>query len=200
MEIRNASFVKSSSRVEECPMPECNEYAFIGRSNVGKSSLINMLTNNSNLAKTSSTPGKTQLINHFIINEEWFLVDLPGYGYARTSKSFRDKFEKMITDYILKRENLVCLFVLIDSRHEPMKIDLEFMEWLGENGVPFVMVFTKGDKLSTRGRSTCIDKYAEVMNERWEDLPMSFMTSASKKLGKNELIEYISELNNTIEV
>lgn len=200
MEIRNASFVKSSSRVEECPMPECNEYAFIGRSNVGKSSLINMLTNNSNLAKTSSTPGKTQLINHFIINEEWFLVDLPGYGYARTSKSFRDKFEKMITDYILKRENLVCLFVLIDSRHEPMKIDLEFMEWLGENGVPFVMVFTKGDKLSTRGRSTCIDKYSEVMNERWEDLPMSFMTSASKKLGKNELIEYISELNNTIEV
>lgn len=200
MEIRNASFVKSSSRVEECPMPECNEYAFIGRSNVGKSSLINMLTNNSNLAKTSSTPGKTQLINHFIINEEWFLVDLPGYGYARTSKSFRDKFEKMITDYILKRENLVCLFVLIDSRHEPMKIDLEFMEWLGENGAPFVMVFTKGDKLSTRGRSTCIDKYAEVMNERWEDLPMSFMTSASKKLGKNELIEYISELNNTIEV
>ena len=148
MEVYNAKFVMSNTEVDKCPVPDKHEYAFIGRSNVGKSSLINMLTNHSKLAKTSGTPGKTQLINHFLINNEWYLVDLPGYGYAKAAKSVRNKFEPMIKNYILKRENMVCLFVLIDSRHEPQKIDLEFMAWLGENGVPFVMVFTKADKLN----------------------------------------------------
>ena len=182
MEIKSASFVISNTDVKKCPAPDRHEYAFIGRSNVGKSSLINMLT-------------KTQLINHFLINNEWYLVDLPGYGYARTSKSQRGQFSSMIKNYILKRENMVCLFVLIDSRHDPLKIDLDFMEWLGENGVPFVMVFTKADKLTTTERMNCIAKYQEKMKDTWESMPMAFITSAETKLGRVELLSYISELN-----
>lgn len=195
MEVYSAKFVISNSDVKKCPEPDRHEYAFIGRSNVGKSSLINMLTNHGKLAKTSGTPGKTQLINHFLIDDEWYLVDLPGYGYARSSKSQRAQFSGIIRNYILKRENLVCLFVLIDSRHAPLKIDLEFMEWLGENGVPFVMVFTKADKLTTTERMNCIAKYQEDMKETWETMPMAFMTSAETKMGRVELLSYIEELN-----
>ena len=195
MEVSSAKFVTSNTDVSKCPEPDRHEYAFIGRSNVGKSSLINMLTNHSKLAKTSASPGKTQLINHFLIDDKWYLVDLPGYGYARTSKTQRSQFSAMIKNYILKRENMVCLFVLIDSRHEPLKIDLEFMEWLGENGVPFVMVFTKADKLSTTERMNCIAKYHEGMKDTWESMPITFMTSAETKLGRVELLSYIDELN-----
>ncbi len=195
MEVYSAKFVTSNTDVSKCPEPDRHEYAFIGRSNVGKSSLINMLTNHSKLAKTSASPGKTQLINHLLIDDKWYLVDLPGYGYARTSKTQRSQFSAMIKNYILKRENMVCLFVLIDSRHEPLKIDLEFMEWLGENGVPFVMVFTKADKLSTTERMNCIAKYHEGMKDTWESMPITFMTSAETKLGRVELLSYIDELN-----
>ena len=196
MEVYSAKFVTSNTEVKKCPEPDKHEYAFIGRSNVGKSSLINMLTNHGKLAKTSGTPGKTQLINHFLINDEWFLVDLPGYGYARTSKSQRGQFSAMIRNYILQRENMICLFVLIDSRHDPLKVDLEFMEWLGENGVPFVMVFhRKADKLTTTERMNCISKYQEKMKDTWESMPMAFITSAETKLGRVELLSYIEELN-----
>ena len=198
MDVLKAEFVVSNSTVDKCPAPDRHEYAFIGRSNVGKSSLINMLTNNKNLAKTAAKPGKTQLINHFLINDSWYMVDLPGYGYARISETHRQAFEKMIRDYILKRENLVCLFVLIDSRHEPLRIDLEFMEWLGENGVPFVMVFTKADKLTANQRIRCIDKYHEAMLDTWETTPMAFMTSSEKRLGREELLDYIDELNTSV--
>lgn len=200
MEIVKAEFVVSNSDVGKCPAPDRHEYAFIGRSNVGKSSLINMLTNRSSLAKTAAKPGKTQLINHFLIDDSWYMVDLPGYGYARTSKSLRGQFEKLIRDYILKRENLICLFVLIDCRLEPQQIDLEFMEWLGENGVPFVMVFTKGDKLSVAQRRTNLEHYQEVMLDTWETTPIAFMTSSEKKLGREELLDYIDELNRTVEL
>lgn len=200
MDIVKAEFVMSNSTVAKCPAPNRHEYAFIGRSNVGKSSLINMLTNNKKLAKTAARPGKTQLINHFLMNDSWYMVDLPGYGYARTSEGLRRQFEKMIRDYILKRENLVCLFVLVDSRHEPQKIDLEFMEWLGENGVPFVMVFTKADKLTATQRLNCIDKYHQVMLETWESTPLAFMTSAEKRLGREELLDYIDELNHSVKL
>ena len=200
MEILKAEFVVSNSDVGKCPAPDRHEYAFIGRSNVGKSSLINMLTNRSSLAKTAAKPGKTQLINHFLIDDNWYMVDLPGYGYARTSKSLRGQFEKLIRDYILKRENLICLFVLIDCRLEPQQIDLEFMEWLGENGVPFVMVFTKGDKLSVAQRRKNLEHYQEVMLETWETTPIAFMTSSEKKLGREELLDYIDELNRTVEL
>lgn len=200
MDVKSSKFVISNTHVDKCPKPDIHEYAFIGRSNVGKSSLINMLTNNKGLAKTAAKPGKTQLINHFLINDNWYMVDLPGYGYARTSKTAQEQFEKMIRDYILKRENLVCLFVLIDSRHEPQKIDLEFMEWLGENGVPFVMVFTKADKLTTTGRMTCIDDYHKIMLNTWESTPLAFMTSAEKRLGREELLDYIDELNRTVKL
>lgn len=198
MEVGKAEFIVSNTDVSKCPPPDRHEYAFIGRSNVGKSSLINMLTNRKELAKTASKPGKTQLINHFLINDEWYMVDLPGYGYARTSKSSRGKFEKIIRDYILKRENLICLFVLIDSRHKPLQIDLEFMEWLGENGVPFVMIFTKADKLSAAGRQRCIEDYRKVMLDTWETTPMAFMTSSEKRLGREEVLDYIDELNRTV--
>ena len=198
MEIVKAEFVVSNAKVEKCPQSNRHEYAFIGRSNVGKSSLINMLTNNKKLAKTAVKPGKTQLINHFLINDSWYKVDLPGYGYARTSQNSRLQFEKMIRDYILKRENLVCLFVLVDSRLEPQKIDLEFMEWLGENGVPFVMIFTKADKLTTTQRLKCIDEYHKIMLNTWETTPLSFMTSSEKRLGREELLDYIDELNRTV--
>ena len=200
MDIVKAEFVVSNATVEKCPKPDRHEYAFIGRSNVGKSSLINMLTNNKKLAKTAARPRKTQLINHFLINDMWYMVDLPGYGYARTSETARRQFEKMIRDYILKRENLVCLFVLIDSRLEPQKIDLEFMEWLGENGVPFVMIFTKADKLSATQRLKCIDDYHKVMLETWETTPMAFMTSSEKRLGREEVLDYIDELNRTVKL
>ena len=200
MEVYNAKFVMSNTEVDKCPVPDKHEYAFIGRSNVGKSSLINMLTNLSKLAKTSGTPGKTQLINHFLINNEWYLVDLPGYGYAKAAKSVRNKFEPMIKNYILKRENMVCLFVLIDSRHEPQKIDLEFMAWLGENGVPFVMVFTKADKLNVTRQKTCIEEYGKIMSEQWESLPKAFLTSSEKGIGRMEILDYIEELNKTVEL
>ena len=200
MDILKAEFVVSNATVEKCPKPDRYEYAFIGRSNVGKSSLINMLTYNKKLAKTAARPRKTQLINHFLINDMWYMVDLPGYGYARTSETARRQFEKMIRDYILKRENLVCLFVLIDSRLEPQKIDLEFMEWLGENGVPFVMIFTKADKLSATQRLKCIDDYHKVMLETWETTPMAFMTSSEKRLGREEVLDYIDELNRTVKL
>lgn len=200
MDILKAEFVMSNTTVGKCPTPDRHEYAFIGRSNVGKSSLINMLTNNKKLAKTAARPGKTQLINHFLINNSWYMVDLPGYGYARISEGMRRQFEKMIRDYILKRENLVCLFVLIDSRHEPQKIDLEFMEWLGENGVPFVMIFTKADKLTVSQRLTCIDNYHRAMLDTWETTPLAFMTSAEKHLGREELLDYIDELNRTVKI
>lgn len=200
MDIIKAEFIVSNSTVEKCPGPDRHEYAFIGRSNVGKSSLINMLTNRKNLAKTAVKPGKTQLINHFLMDDRWYMVDLPGYGYARTSRSQKYQFEKMIRDYVLKRENLVCLFVLIDSRLEPQKIDLEFMEWLGENGVPFVMVFTKADKLNTVQRRECIENYHRAMLETWESTPLAFITSAEKRLGREELLDYIDELNRTVKL
>lgn len=200
MDIVKAEFVVSNSTVTKCPKPDRHEYAFIGRSNVGKSSLINMLTNNKKLAKIAAKPGKTQLINHFLINDAWYMVDLPGYGYAKISESVRQQFEKLIRDYILKRENLVCLFVLVDSRLEPQRIDLEFMEWLGENGVPFVMVFTKADKLTAGQRLKCIDDYHKVMLDTWESTPLAFMTSAAKRLGREELLDYIDELNKTVKL
>ncbi len=200
MDIVKAEFVVSNSTMVKCPRPDRHEYAFIGRSNVGKSSLINMLTDNRKLAKTAARPGKTQLINHFLINDDWYMVDLPGYGYARVGESLRQQFEKMIRDYILKRENLVCLFVLVDSRLEPQRIDLEFMEWLGENGVPFVMVFTKADKLTATQRRHCIANYQRVMLDTWETTPMAFMTSAEKHLGREELLDYIDELNKTVKL
>jgi GTP-binding protein len=195
MIINSARFVISSSKTEDCPKELRPEYAFIGRSNVGKSSLINMLTGQKNLAMTSSTPGKTMLINHFLINEEWFIVDLPGYGFAQRSKQSRLELEKMIKSYILNREQMTNLFVLIDSRHKPMAIDLEFMEWLGENGVPFSIVFTKMDKMSSNAAKTAIAKYCETLSETWEELPPIFKTSSQDKRGRYEILDYIEELN-----
>ena len=200
MQITKAQFVTSAFNLKQCPPPDRHEYAFIGRSNVGKSSLINMLTGNAKLAKTSATPGKTQLINHFLINDEWYLVDLPGYGYARASKGQRASFDVMIRDYILRRENMVCLFLLVDSRHEPLKADLRFLEWLGENGVPFVMVFTKADKLGAAARAACVGNYHEAMKEMWESMPPAFLTSAETQLGKDEVLDYIDRLNKTVEL
>ena len=198
MEVVKAEFVVSNATVEKCPKPDRYEYAFIGRSNVGKSSLINMLTNNKKLAKTAARPGKTQLINHFLINDMWYMVDLPGYGYARTSETARRQFEKMIRDYILKRENLVCLFVLIDSRLEPQKIDLEFMEWLGENEVPFAIIFTKADKLSGGKAKDNVNKYLKKLSEQWEELPPYFLSSSEKKLGRKEILDYIESINRSV--
>lgn len=200
MIITKSEFIKSSAKLAGCPEPDRHEYAFIGRSNVGKSSLINMLTNVKGLAKTAARPGKTQLINHFMINDTWYLVDLPGYGYARTSKDARSKFEAMIQNYILRRDNLVCLFVLIDSRLDPQRIDLEFMEWLATHQIPFVMVFTKGDKLTVTDRQSCIDRYHKKMLESWESTPLAFMTSAEKKYGREELLAYIEGLNETVKL
>ena len=200
MEITSAEFVISNTDVKKCPAGIFPEYAFIGRSNVGKSSLINMLTSRKGLAMTSSTPGKTMLINHFLINKNWYLVDLPGYGYARRGQKGKDQIRTIIEDYILEREQMTNLFVLIDSRLEPQKIDLEFMEWLGENGVPFVMIFTKADKLSATQRLKCIDDYHKVMLETWETTPMAFMTSSEKRLGREEVLDYIDELNRTVKL
>lgn len=195
MIIKSAEFVISNSDYRKCPQDGKPEYAFIGRSNVGKSSLINMLTNRKGLAMTSSTPGKTMLINHFLINDEWYLVDLPGYGYARRGKEGRDKLRKIIEDYVLEREAMTNLFVLIDSRHEPQKIDLEFMEWLGENGVPFAIVFTKADKLGSGRLQLNIDAYKEKLLETWEELPPVFVTSSEKRQGREELLSYIEQIN-----
>ncbi len=195
MEIKNAQFVISNTDVNKCPDTGLPEYAFIGRSNVGKSSLINMLTNHKGLASTSSMPGKTQLINHFIINKEWYLVDLPGYGYAQRGKEGREKIRKIIDAYIMNREQMTCLFVLIDCRHEPQKIDMEFMQWLGENGVPFCMVFTKIDKLGPVRLKENIAAYKERMMETWEELPPIFETSSEKKVGRTELLDYIEMIN-----
>lgn len=195
MDIKTADFVISNTDVSKCPKELLPEYAFIGRSNVGKSSLINMLTNKNKLAKTSATPGKTQLINHFKINNNWFLVDLPGYGYAKVSKTKRQSFQEFIKTYFLKREQLVCTFVLIDSRLEPQKIDLEFMEFLGENGIPFCIVFTKTDKLKSSQLNRNIQVYNKTLTTTWETMPPYFITSSSEKLGRDELLNYIDELN-----
>ena len=180
MVIKSAEFVISNSQVSKCPTTGLPEYAFIGRSNVGKSSLINMLTGRKGLAMTSQKPGKTQLINHFIINDAWYLVDLPGYGYARLSKDGREKLKKMIEDYTLERKELICLFVLVDARHDPQKIDLEFIEWLGEEGVPFALVFTKADKLTKGKLAANIEGYKARLRQQWEELPPLFITSSVK--------------------
>lgn len=198
MDIKSAEFVISNTDYRKCPETNLPEYAFIGRSNVGKSSLINMLTNRRNLAMTSSKPGKTLLINHFLINNEWHLVDLPGYGYATASKSMREKLKKIIDSYILFREQLTNLFVLIDCRHEPQKIDVEFMQWLGESGIPFAIVFTKKDKLSTSKFIESIDRYKQKLSEDWEELPPIFYTSSEKKEGKEELLDYIETINKSL--
>lgn len=199
MIIKQAEFVISNSEVAKCPKEFLPEYAFIGRSNVGKSSLINMLTGNSKLAKTSSRPGKTQLINHFKINQNWFLVDLPGYGYAKVSKKAKEKFQQFITDYFEQREQLVSSFVLVDIRHEPQKIDLEFFAYLGENGIPFAIVFTKADKLSRSRIEKSIATYKRILlQDQWEELPPYFITSSESGLGKENLLEYIEQINQTL--
>lgn len=195
MDIKIAEFSLSAPMVSMCPKDTKPEYAFIGRSNVGKSSLINMLTNNKKLAKTSATPGKTLLINHFIINKEWYLVDLPGYGYAKRSKKEIAKLDQMIRGYILQREQLVNVFVLVDSRLEPQKIDLEFIEWLGQSSIPFAIVFTKADKLSTSKLNQSIEGYKKKLLETWEELPHIFLTSAEKKQGRDEVLNYIEQIN-----
>lgn len=199
MEIKSANFVISNSDVKKCPPQRLAEYAFIGRSNVGKSSLINRLTNHKGLAKTSSRPGKTQLINHFLINNQWFLVDLPGYGYARVSKSTKKVFQKFITNYFKQREQLTCAFVLVDIRHEPQKIDLEFMQWLGENAIAFAIIFTKADKLKSEKQiQENIEKYQTILLETWEEIPPYFITSAEKGTGKEELLNYIEQINQSL--
>ncbi len=195
MIIKTATFVKSSSRWQECPEAVLPEYAFIGRSNVGKSSLINAMLNHKDLAKTSGTPGKTQLINHFLVNDEWYLTDLPGYGYARVSKSIRRDFEKLITNYILNRKNLVNLFILVDARHAPQKIDLEFIEWVGEHGIPFSLVFTKADKLKPMELQKNVEHYKAELLKSWEELPELYVTSAEKKTGGEEILSFISRTN-----
>ena len=195
MEIKKAEFTLSAPMDSMCPKDNKPEYAFIGRSNVGKSSLINMLTNNKKLAKTSATPGKTLLINHFIINNEWYLVDLPGYGFAKRSKKEVAKLEQMISGYILQREQLVNVFLLVDIRLEPQKIDLEFIQWLGDSSVPFAIVFTKADKLSATKASQQVEAYKKVLLETWEELPPIFITSAEKRQGRDEVLDYIEKIN-----
>lgn len=195
MEIKSAQFVISNTDFAKCPSPTLPEYAFIGRSNVGKSSLINMLVERKDMAKTSGRPGKTQLINHFIINENWYLVDLPGYGYAQVSRDKREDWGKFIKKYILNRENLMCMMVLVDSRLSPQKVDLEFMDWLGENSISFVMVFTKMDKLSKSKTANNVNNYKEEMSKTWDELPPCFYTSAENKDGRKELLDFISETN-----
>lgn len=195
MDIKTAEFTLSAPMVSMCPKDTKPEYAFIGRSNVGKSSLINMLTNHKKLAKTSATPGKTLLINHFIINKEWYLVDLPGYGYAKRSKKEVAKLDQMIRGYILQREQLVNVFVLVDVRLEPQQIDLEFIEWLGQSGIPFAIVFTKIDKLTANKANQSVEAYKKKLLETWEELPPIFLTSAEKKQGRDEVLGYIEQIN-----
>ena len=211
MTIKTAEYLISSARIEQCPQGGYPEYAFIGRSNVGKSSLINMLADNNKLAKTSATPGKTILINHFIINKApegkmpsaladrpWYLVDLPGYGYAKRGKKAQEEFEHMISSYILDREPMTLLFLLIDVRHEPQRIDLEFMEWLGENGVPFAIIFTKADKLNKTALEKQIEANKQELLQYWEELPPVFVTSSEKHIGREEVLEYIQTILNTL--
>lgn len=198
MDITQAKFVLSSPNLGKCPTDQRIEYAFIGRSNVGKSSLINMLCNHQGLAKTSSTPGKTLLINHFLINNDWYLVDLPGYGYAKRSKKVQEEIQKLITTYLLHREQLVNVFVLIDVRHEQQKIDREFIDWLGLNEIPFTIVFTKADKLGTVKAKMNVDKWMEQLKDVWDELPKYFITSSEKKTGRQELLDYIDEINQSL--
>lgn len=199
MKINTAEFIISNSDVSKCPLERLPEYAFIGRSNVGKSSLINMLTNHKNLAKTSGKPGKTQLINHFKINSNWFLVDLPGYGYARVSKKTKDVFQEFITDYFEKREQLVCAFVLIDIRLEAQKIDLEFIEYLGESEIPFCIIFTKADKISKTKIDSHIAAYKkQLLANNWEEMPQYFVTSSTEGTGKDKLLEFIDGVNQEV--
>ncbi|NQX80714.1 MAG: YihA family ribosome biogenesis GTP-binding protein [Flavobacteriaceae bacterium] len=196
MKVNTAKFVISNSKVEKCLHHDLPEYAFIGRSNVGKSSLINMLTNHKNLAKTSGKPGKTQLINHFIINDSWYLVDLPGYGFAKVPKYQRNAFEKFIEEYFLTRKELICTFLLIDIRHKPQNIDLNFMEFLGSSGVPFSIVFTKADKLKPLQTRKSLDFYKKTMlNGVWQELPDMFITSSENAVGKQELLDHLEKLN-----
>ena len=198
MQIKSAEFLMSNSDVAKCPKDRLPEYAFIGRSNVGKSSLINMLMERKNLAKTSGRPGKTQLINHFLINKNWYLVDLPGYGYARVSKSIKKTFQKFITDYFREREQMVLAFVLVDCRLEPQPIDLEFIQWMGENGIPFNIIFTKADKVKPLALERNIKVYTEKMLETWEEMPKYFITSASNYMGRDEVLGYIDGLNSSL--
>lgn len=198
MEISNAEFIISNTEVQKCPAGTFPEYAFIGRSNVGKSSLINMLTGRKGLAMTSSTPGKTMLINHFLINKSWYIVDLPGYGYARRGQKGQKQIQSIIENYILEREQMTNLFVLIDSRLEPQSIDLEFFEWLGEHNVPFAIVFTKGDKLKGGRLNTNINQYIKKLKEHWEELPPYFVTSAENRTGREELLSYIEDINKVL--
>lgn len=195
MVIQSAKFVKSSPDYKKCPEPKKPEYAFIGRSNVGKSSLINAITNNRKLAKTSGTPGKTQLINHFEINGQWYLVDLPGYGFAKISKVMREKWEKMILDYLFKRVNLLNTFILVDSRHEPQKLDIELIQWFGANQLPFTLVFTKSDKLTKKRLNDSMQRYKNFLKTQWEELPPIIISSAIDKLGVDEILEQIEETN-----
>ena len=199
MNVAHAEFVVSKTSVDHCPKTKMPEYAFIGRSNVGKSSLINMLCNQKKLAKTSSRPGKTQLINHFLINKKWYLVDLPGYGYARASKTQKKTFQKFIVDYFTKRKELVSAFLLIDIRHEPQPIDLDFLRWLGEHFIPFSIVFTKVDKIKEKEIETKVSDYLEVLKEDWESLPLYFVTSSEKRLGREPLLNYIQQINQSID-
>ena len=196
--IQTAEFVISNTQVEKCPQDNLPEYAFIGRSNVGKSSLINMLTNHSKLAMTSSTPGKTLLINHFLINKQWYLVDLPGYGYALRGKKIQEQLKNIIESYILQREQLTNLFVLIDIRHEPQKNDMDFIRWLGEHGIPFSIIFTKADKLNFATARDSVKKYMDILHEEWEELPPYFVSSAEKKTGKDEILDYIDKINKSM--
>lgn len=195
MIIKKIEFVISNTNIKKCPTADKPEYAFIGRSNVGKSSLINMIANNKKIAKTSVRPGKTQLINHFIVNDEWYLVDLPGYGYAKISKTKREEFQKFIRSYILKRDNLMNLFVLIDSRHELMKIDSEFLTWLGQNKIPFSIILTKVDKLSSSLLNKNLRAFKKEILKTWEEVPKTFITSAVSKVGKDDLLNYIEDIN-----
>lgn len=199
MKITSAEFVVSNQDVAKCPNNMLPEYAFIGRSNVGKSSLINMLTTRKNLAKTSGRPGKTQLINHFIINKNWYLVDLPGYGYARVSKSAKKVFQKFITAYFEQRKQLVSAFVLVDIRHEPQQIDVDFMQWLGEREIPFSIIFTKADKLKPKAIERNVEAYKRELLQFWEETPNFFITSSSKSIGKDELLQYIDEINQQLQ-
>lgn len=198
MDITSAEFVVSNSRADMCPQTHLPEYAFIGRSNVGKSSLINMLTKNPKLAMTSATPGKTLLINHFLINKEWYLVDLPGYGYAQRGKKMMEKIQKLIEYYVLERKQMTCLFVLIDSRLEPQRIDLEFIEWLGENGIPFALIFTKADKQSVGKTKAGVNRFLNTLKEQWEELPPHFISSSENKTGRQEILNYIEQVNRSL--
>ena len=198
MDIKQAEFTLSAPNVTMCPKDDKPEYAFIGRSNVGKSSLINMLCNNKRLAKTSATPGKTLLINHFIVNREWYIVDLPGYGFAKRSKTEKNRLEQMINGYILQREQLANVFLLVDIRHEAQKIDLEFINWLGASNVPFTIVFTKADKLGTSKVKASVDAYRSVLAETWDEMPPMFVTSSENKTGRDELLGYIEDINKSL--